>query len=223
MVNDKKDFYQNGKIYKIVDNTNGNIYIGSTCKKLCQRIGLHRNHYKEYLKNNSSYMTSFEIIKNGQYDIILLENVPCDTKEQLHARERYYIESHDCLNKYIPTRTGKEYREANSEKIKTYMTEYRDINKDKIKDQAKDYYEANKDKLLEQKNEYRKANKNKIKEQQKQYNKSFYEANKNKLKEDTKKYYETNKEKLSQKVLCEFCNCEIRYDYKSRHVENNNI
>jgi hypothetical protein len=104
------EFYKNAKIYKIVDNTNGNIYVGSTCKKLCQRIALHRASYKNYLNGKYNFVTSFKIIENGDYDIILLEEVKdCENKEQLNARERFYIESLDCVNKTIPGRTKKEY------------------------------------------------------------------------------------------------------------------
>ena len=71
MVNN--EFYKNAKVYKIVDNTNGNVYIGSTCKKLCHRLGQHRASYKAYLNNNKGYASSFEIIKNDDYNIILLE------------------------------------------------------------------------------------------------------------------------------------------------------
>ena len=67
------EFYSNAKIYKIVDNTNGNIYIGSTCKKLCQRIAQHRTDYKNFLNGTNHYITSFKILENGDYDIILLE------------------------------------------------------------------------------------------------------------------------------------------------------
>jgi len=37
--------YENSKIYKIIDNTNGNIYIGSTVKTLSLRIAQHRASY----------------------------------------------------------------------------------------------------------------------------------------------------------------------------------
>ena len=87
--------YQLGKIYKIVDNTNGNIYIGSTCKPyLSRRLAGHRADYQRYLKGIHIFKnTSFEILKNEDYDIILLECFPCDNKMQLHARERHYIEN----------------------------------------------------------------------------------------------------------------------------------
>jgi predicted GIY-YIG superfamily endonuclease len=118
--------YQNGKIYKIVDNTNDNVYIGSTTLKPSQRLVQHRSGYKSYCKNTKlSNVKSFDIIKNKDYDIVLMENYPCSTKEELHARERYYIEQNVCVNKTIPCRTDKEYDQyyRTTEKCKQYRKE----------------------------------------------------------------------------------------------------
>ena len=38
------------KIYKIVDNTNDNTYIGSTCQRLKRRLVKHECDYKRFLK-----------------------------------------------------------------------------------------------------------------------------------------------------------------------------
>ena len=98
--------YSNGKIYKIVDNTTGNIYIGSTCEKyLSKRLVGHRTSYKCYLEGKTNYMTSFEILKNNNYEIILIESHPCGSSDELHARERFYIENNNCVNKSMPGRT----------------------------------------------------------------------------------------------------------------------
>jgi hypothetical protein len=137
--------YNNGKIYKIVDNTNNNIYIGSTCDKtLARRLSGHRNCYKSYLKGTdaSSFVTSFDILKNGDYSIILLENYQCKNKEELTARERYYIDSNICINKYRPTRTNKEYYEDNKEHIKEYKKKYYKDNKDKILEKNKETHKC---------------------------------------------------------------------------------
>ena len=41
--------YQKSKIYKIVDNTNNNIYIGSTCEPiLSRRLAKHVSNYNEF-------------------------------------------------------------------------------------------------------------------------------------------------------------------------------
>ena len=53
--------YNKGKIYKIVDNTNGNVYIGSTIQTLSQRLGGHETNLN---------CSSRDIIANGDYDII---------------------------------------------------------------------------------------------------------------------------------------------------------
>jgi predicted GIY-YIG superfamily endonuclease len=93
--------YEKGKIYKLVDNTNGNIYIGSTIQSLSKRKSQHKE-----IKNKCK---SKLIINNGDYDIILIENYPCSSKEELFARERYFIENIECINKMIPGRTKKEW------------------------------------------------------------------------------------------------------------------
>jgi predicted GIY-YIG superfamily endonuclease len=65
--------YANGKIYKIVDETNGNVYIGSTIKDLDQRLREHFNDYKIYLRGKRTNVTSFAIIKNALYHIEFLK------------------------------------------------------------------------------------------------------------------------------------------------------
>jgi len=141
--------YNNGKIYKIVDNTNGDVYYGSTVKTLGERLSVHK-----YNKNCSSR----EIIKNNNYNIILIENYSCESKEQLELRERYYIENNECINERIPGRTQKEWYQENRERIlikiktderKQYEIDYSIKNKDIINQKTKLWYQNNKDKKLE--------------------------------------------------------------------------
>ena len=54
---------------------------------------------------NKHCITSFKILENNDYNIILLETVKCNSKDELLQRERYWIESTTCVNKYIPSRT----------------------------------------------------------------------------------------------------------------------
>jgi hypothetical protein len=153
--------YNNSKIYKIIDNTNGNIYIGSTFQKyLSTRLAGHVSNYKQYVKDKYRYTKSFDIIKNGDYDIVLIENVNCETKEQLHAKERYYIETMNCINKVIPGRTTKEYSDY-------YYEKNRNILLLKSKRDAPVYYEKNKDIILSKNKEYRDTHKDEISERRK--------------------------------------------------------
>ena len=123
---EQKMDYKNGKIYKIVSDLTDKIYIGSTCQPLCKRISKHRNNFKSFKEGKYGLNTSFEIIKLGNYFIVLIENVECDNKEQLFARERYYIELHkdNCVNKYIPTRSIKEWTDDNKADRKKYQEKY---------------------------------------------------------------------------------------------------
>ena len=102
--------YEHAKIYKIVCNTTGLQYIGSTCEPtLARRLVKHRSNYNDYKAGKRTYTTSFKILENGNYDIVLLETVKCNSKDELHLRERYYIENNECVNKCIPTRSKEEY------------------------------------------------------------------------------------------------------------------
>lgn len=152
--------YDNGKIYKIVDNTNGNIYIGSTIQSLYKRKSQHKE-----LRNKCM---SKLIIKNGNYDIILIENYPCKSKEELLKRERHYIENTDCINKTTPGKTSAEWYQDNKERIlkksknkvktderKEYEIKYANENKDIINDKSKIWYKKNKDKKAEYDEKYR--------------------------------------------------------------------
>ena len=144
--------YQLGKIYKIVDNTNGNIYIGSTCEPiLSRRLAQHKATYNQYLKGNYPFVTSFDILKNDNYEIVLLELYPCNSKDELHSKERFYIENNECINKYIPTRTIKEcmkqYRKEHKDEIAEYKKQYREQNKEDILQYHKDYYKNNLEKI----------------------------------------------------------------------------
>ena len=144
--------YQLGKIYKIVDNTNGNIYIGSTCEPiLSRRLAQHKSDYKKYLNGKHNFITSFEILKNENYEIILVENFPCNNKDELHAKERFYIENNECINKVVPNRTNKEWKKQNYQKNKQTVLEknkqYREQNKDKLAEKAKEYREQKQENL----------------------------------------------------------------------------
>jgi len=156
--------YQNGKIYKLVSDSTDKIYVGSTCNPLYKRINQHRQDYK---RNRT--ISSKEIIKFEDCKIILIEDFACERKEQLTARERYWIEQNKniCVNMKIPTRTDNEYYKQNKDKLLEQSKEYREQNKDNIREQRKEFYKQNKDKILAKNKDYREQNKDKIKEQKK--------------------------------------------------------
>lgn len=207
--------YQNGKVYELKCLTTGKVYIGSTIQKyLSARLAQHASDFKRWNNGRAQYMTSFEIIGGSNYQMTLLETCPCNSVDELHARERHWIESTECVNKVVPTRTHKEYREANREDIIAKNRQRYEQKKETISAKQKAYYEANKEKRSEQARQYREANKEKTAEYFKQYydanreriaeyKKHWCEANKERLAEHKKQYREANKERTTAKHDCE--------------------
>lgn len=90
------DKYNNGKIYKLV--SGDLIYIGSTTQDLTERLRHHLVNYKAYLEGKNDYITSFLILANDDYEIILIENYPTQTRSELLLREQYWIDNTNCVN-----------------------------------------------------------------------------------------------------------------------------
>ena len=204
--------YSNGKIYRIVCNNTGKVYIGSTTQPLTKRLSSHKVKYKLYLKDGDkkNIMRSFEILKENNYEIILIENVPCNNKEELLRRERYYIENTKCVNKQVPLRTDEEYRQDNKEKIRQHYKEYRKNNIEKLKE----YQQKNRDRRIKYLIEYYQKNKNKFKE--------YNQQNSDRKKQSNKERYIRNidaiKEKNRQNYVCS-CGSSVRINGKSRHLK----
>ena len=155
--------YQQGKIYKIECNVTGKVYIGSTCEPILARwLAGHVGNYRCYLNGKSHYVTSFDVLQSGNYDIVLIESYPCNSKDELHVRERYHTNNIDCVNKIkcqgMKNELGeKGYDKYNYEKNKDIIhakkKEYYNDNKNKIIEKSKAYHEKNKDIIHAKKNE----------------------------------------------------------------------
>ena len=127
--------YQNGKVYRI---SAGDLtYYGSTTQALHKRMKGHRGDFK----SGKEIIASFAVLQQDpDAKIVLVENYPCNSKEELNAREQYYIENNQCVNKNRSF-TGMTKVEYDSSR---YM-ENRDFNLQK----SKDYHEANRDEILQ--------------------------------------------------------------------------
>jgi hypothetical protein len=107
--------YSKGKIYKIVVNNTDEEYrpyIGSTTKEyLSQRFTYHKSDYKKYKNGKRSLVASYNLFdKYGieNCEMVLIENYPCATKDELHARERYWFDNMENCNICKPIRTEQE-------------------------------------------------------------------------------------------------------------------
>ena len=122
--------YQEGKIYKIQNTINDDIYVGSTTLKLCERMRDHRKCVNNEAKQHLLIYKAFREHGIEHFFIELIEKCPCNDKDELRKKEGEYIrELKPSLNIRIAGRTKNEYREDNRE----YMKEYHVNNKEYIK------------------------------------------------------------------------------------------
>lgn len=194
------------------------VYIGSTTKELDKRLKAHEYNYKCFiLDDKQKFMTSYLILKHGNYDILLIENVRAETKDELLIREKYYIlNTPNTINKGVPKRT----KEEKKEKIKHYGKKYREENKEEIKDKIKNWRETNKEEIKIKKKEYYEEKKEEFMTKQKEY----YEKNKYEIHRKGKEHRNKNKDKISEKKKLKFtCSCgsELRFIDKARHERSN--
>jgi group I intron endonuclease len=183
--------YNNGKIYVIRNHGNPLVYVGSTTQALSKRMVEHRSKSKSYT-TCKLYQAFYE---HGieKFYIELVEDYPCESKEQLLRQEGHFIRQFDSYNNgyngVIAGQTKKGYREDNRKAILEQKKGYRESNKDSIAKQKKSHYEANKEAIAEQKKGYYEANKEAIAKQKKGYR----EANREAIAEQKKGYREAKK------------------------------
>lgn len=125
--------YQKGKIYFIECIITGERYVGSTCvPTVAHRLAKHVTCYKQYKKGKSCYVSSYDIIERGNYIIHLVENFPCNSKDELTKREGEVIKQMQdefiVVNYRIPGQTKSEYYITNKTRIQQAQKKYRDAN-----------------------------------------------------------------------------------------------
>ena len=188
--------YAAGKIYKLVNDLNGEFYVGSTTTNLAKRKAFHKKVQMPGVK------AVFDEIGWEELKIVLVEEWPCDNCDQLRQRERYwYDELRPSMNRRRPwvselevKESAKQWRETNAGKIKECAKRWRVANSDKIKERTKKYYETNAGKIKECAKRWRETNKDRCKK----YKKRYREANAGKLNQYHKQWYEDNREKMQQ-------------------------
>lgn len=118
-------------------------------------MGQHRMDYRKWKAGEKPYMSSFDVLDEGDAYIELLEEFSCDSKERLTKREGELVRSMTCVNRNIPGRSRDEWVEANPnywiqwrEEHPEYFTQWREKNRDKINERRRERYAAEKAKRL---------------------------------------------------------------------------
>jgi hypothetical protein len=197
--------FSKGKIYKIVNVEDSEVYVGSTCQPLSRRMGNHRKSCYSKIKKNRKLYKHMRDIGIENFHIYLVEDCPCSNKEELRKREGYWIRKIGTLNSCIAGRSKAEYYQDNCEKIKAQNRENQKKNPEKKKEMDRKYYEKNSEKI--------KANVRK-------YHKENYAVIKEKRKEYFQNYRKENREKLKETVECEICGFVGRKTNITRHQKS---
>ncbi len=153
--------YSQGKIYKITNDFNNEVYVGSTCDTLAKRFSGHKLSMINVRHENRPLYILMNEIGFERFRIELIELCPYEDKYQLRQREGHFIRELGTLNKSIAGRTKQEWTEEKKERIKMnvdkearklYNMKYNEEHKEQHSIKRKVYKEANKEKLRENKN-----------------------------------------------------------------------
>ena len=200
--------YKNGKIYKIVNDCDDEIYVGSTTRTLCERMAHHRFDAK---RANSRVYKKFSVLGVEHFRIILVENFSCNSKEELCAREEHWRTQLNATLNTQSCHTGID--------DKTYKAQWYEQRKDDINKARKEHYANNKDEFLQKNKEYREKNREKVLEQKRR----CHHANREKCNEKSRLYREAHKAEVaeSKKAWYEVHKDEINSKRRAKRLEKN--
>lgn len=127
--------YQNGVVYKITNSKNSEVYIGSTFMDIEERFVKHKCDAKQRPRLSKFYTFMNEQgIDNFEIDVV--EEYPCESKQQLEKREGEIIREMGTLNQRIAGRSNKEYRNE----FREYLREFARENKKKWKINTREHH-----------------------------------------------------------------------------------
>ena len=116
--------YENGVIYKITNTVNNEVYVGSTTTDLEVRMIKHKCDAKKRPELSKCYTFMNEHgIEN--FDIEIVEEYPCEGKQQLEKREGEIIKEIGTLNQRIAGRTNQEYKQEFENHLRECARKYK--------------------------------------------------------------------------------------------------
>ena len=86
--------YSKGRIYKVINDVNNIIYIGSTTQDIKSRLSQHKSKSK-HIERDSIVYIGMRAVGSDHFSIVLIELFPCKSKEELEAREYAIIATYD--------------------------------------------------------------------------------------------------------------------------------
>jgi hypothetical protein len=146
--------YSQGKVYKIWNDIDDDVYVGSTTAELRRRMTHHRHSMKRPRYSNHKLYKLMNSYGAEHFFIELIELAKCESKEELLERERHHILNISSLNCQIPFRTKQEYNKQYYQEHTEYHKQYYEENCEHIKQQQNQYYQSNTEAILARKKQY---------------------------------------------------------------------
>lgn len=185
--------YADSRVYKL--EIGEDIYVGSTKTSLSTRVVNHKSAFKKGKMKQQKLYDAINAMPNKFNDVkpSIIEQVSCETKEQLLARERFWIEQ------LKPSLNMVKFLNKTKEDKQQWEHEYRQNLEVKAKKAERDrrYREKQGEVLLQKKREYNKTHKKKPLTQEQKDEKNV---------------------KRREKVECPHCKASFAQAYMSRHV-----
>jgi hypothetical protein len=194
--------YSQGKVYLLyIPGLEQYGYIGSTVQTLDQRLNKHK--YQKISKAPYQFSSCVLFEEGNEVFIKLLEEYPCETKQQLLEREKFWLSQYpEAVNKNPPI-LNEEERKARHKEIHLRA------------------YNKNKDHNLAKHREWMAAHKEEESAKQKAKRQADLEAARAKDKEsNARRDKEKRKEWKNQKVICSACGLCLSRNNFPTHKKN---
>jgi hypothetical protein len=101
--------YQEGKIYKIVNDVNDQVYIGSTTQALIKRFRCHCSNAKNSIFATSYFYDKMREIGIQHFRIELIKLYPCASKEKLETEEFRVSQEMDSVRNGYNSKNGRDW------------------------------------------------------------------------------------------------------------------
>ena len=235
---EEEETYIDGKIYQLLC-IDGHYYYGSTIQQLYKRLSTHKNLSKT---DKTVLYNHINTIGWDNVSMELVEDYPCETTQQLRAKEDEYIRqskndplclnvNRACVSKDEILAYSVQYREEHREEILEKKLIYREQNRtllcekqkeyaqqhpESIREAKKQYYENHKEECSEYYKEYRKAHQQRIQAKQLEWKKKKREENAEQIAKDRESKLQKRKEKSDARIKkdCDVHLCECGGTYQ---------
>lgn len=205
--------YSKAKVYKLVKKGGdelGDMYVGSTCQRFCERLGNHR--WAARSGKQAVVQQWIRDVGPDNVQIVWIADIPCESFEQQRAKEQEYIEllkpSLNMNKAYVSREERMAYnrcyylanrekqlaremdkRRAAGAKPRVEYTEEERVAARKATHAA--YRERNKEKVAERRKSWRERNR----EHTRQYTREYYQQHQDHCRKYAREHYQQHRER----------------------------